>query len=57
MNSQNKKDVCTLIWGAIFLNQSTYSDIAKVFTHFAHISIDFARILSDFARIFTNQKF
>jgi len=38
------------------LNQSTYSDFAKVFTHFAQISTAFGRILREFGRIFTNSK-
>ena len=38
------------------LNQSTYSDFAKVFTHFAQISTAFGRILRESGRIFTNSK-
>jgi len=52
----NKKTSSLQFWVPFLLNQSTYSDFAKVFTHFAQISTDFARILRDFARIFTESK-
>jgi len=39
-----------------FVNQSTSSDFAKVFTHFFQIFKDFARTFRDFARIFTKSK-
>jgi len=55
----SKKKRLHFHFGAIFVkskHKSTWSDVAKVFTHFAQISKNFARIYSDFSRIFTKSK-
>jgi len=45
-SKNNKKNVCTSVLGGSFLNLSTCSDFAKVFTHFAQISTDFVLIFT-----------
>jgi len=51
--NKNKKETSALLSRVQFLqNQSTYSALAKTFTHLAQISTYFSRIVSDFIRIF-----
>jgi len=56
MASKNKKNVFTLILGAVLKHKRTCSNFAKICTYFAQISLHFALILGDFTWIFTNSK-
>ena len=46
MTSKKNKTSALWFWVSFIWNQSTYSDLAKVFTHLAKISIAFARIFT-----------